>query len=69
MDLVLNDQTPTTDEAEVTFGTAKLDFYWLIYNMRISFPDSPMIFWPWLISKRASCSPEYIKIWPELLAS
>ena len=42
LDLVLNDHTPTTEEAEVTFGTAKLEFYWLIYNMRVSFPEAPI---------------------------
>ena len=43
LDLVLNDYTPTTEEAEVTFGTAKLEFYWLIYNMRVSFPEAPIL--------------------------
>ena len=41
-DLVLNDQTPIDEEAEVTFGTAKYDFYWLIYNLRISYPKAPI---------------------------
>ena len=37
-DLVLNDQTPIDDEAEVTFGTAKDKLKQNIYNMRASFP-------------------------------
>jgi hypothetical protein len=37
-DLVLNDQTPTDDKDEVTFGTAKDDFKQQIYNLRASFP-------------------------------
>ena len=39
-DQVLNDQTPIDEDAEVTFGTAKYDFYWLIYNLRVSYPDT-----------------------------
>ena len=39
---MLNDLAPTTDEAEVIIGAAKLDFYWLIYNMMISFSNSPI---------------------------
>ena len=35
-DLVLNDQTTIDEEAEVIFGTAKYDFYWSIYNLRVS---------------------------------
>ena len=37
-DLVLNDQTPINDKAEVIFGTAKDKFKQQIYNMRASFP-------------------------------
>ena len=37
-DLVLNDQNPIDDKAEVTFGTAKGEFKRQIYNMRASFP-------------------------------
>ena len=37
-DLVLNNQTPIDDEAEVTFGTAKDEFKRQIYNTRASFP-------------------------------
>ena len=33
----MNDQTPTDDEAEVTFGTAKYNFKLQILNMRASF--------------------------------
>ena len=41
-DLVLNDQTPIDEEAEMTFGTAKYNFYWLIYNLKVSHPDAPI---------------------------
>ena len=37
LDLVLNNQTRTDDEAEVTFGTTKDDFKRQIYNLRASF--------------------------------
>merc|ERR1711966_287993 len=36
LDVVMNDYTPTENEPEVTFGTAKKSFYWLIYNLRMS---------------------------------
>ena len=39
MDIVMNNMTPTEEEAEVTFGLVKILFYWLIYNLRVSFPD------------------------------
>ena len=42
LDVVMNDYTPIENEPEVTFGTAKIAFYWLIYNMRASFPDTPI---------------------------
>ena len=35
----MNNIPPTEEEAEVTFGFVKLLFYWLIYNLRVSFPD------------------------------
>ena len=43
LDIVLNDYTPIDNEPEVTFGTAKHDFYWLIYNLRISYPNAPIL--------------------------
>ena len=43
MDVVLNDYTSVENEPEVTFGTAKTDFYWLIYNLRISYPETPIL--------------------------
>ena len=39
MDIVMNNMTPTEEEAEVTFRLVKILFYWLIYNLRVSFPD------------------------------
>ena len=39
-DTVMNDYTSIDNEAEITFGTAKMEFYWLIYNMRVSFPEA-----------------------------
>ena len=41
-DLVLDDQTPIDEEAEVTFGTVKYGFYWLIYNLRVRYPEAPI---------------------------
>ena len=41
--MVMNDHTPTDDEAEIDFGTAKYDFYWLIYNMRVSYPEASIL--------------------------
>ena len=43
LDVVLNDYTSVENEPEVTFGTAKTDFYWLIYNLRISYPETPIL--------------------------
>ena len=39
-DVVANDQRPTEDEAEVTFGMVKVLFYWLWFNMIVSFPEA-----------------------------
>ena len=39
----MNDHTPTDNEPEVTFGTAKIAFYWLIYNLRASHPEAPIL--------------------------
>ena len=39
MDVVVKNMTPTEEEAEVTFGLVNILFYWLIYNLRVSFPD------------------------------
>ena len=43
LDVVINDYTPTENEPEVTFGTAKNSFYWLIYNLRVSYPELPIL--------------------------
>ena len=43
LDVVLNDYTPVDNEPEVTFGTAKRDFYWLIYNLRVSYPEASIL--------------------------
>ena len=32
LDVAVNDYTPTENEPEVAFGTAKKSFYWLIYT-------------------------------------
>ena len=37
-DIVLNEVTSLEFEALITFGTAKMEMYELVYNMRISFP-------------------------------
>ena len=42
-DMVMNDHTTTEDEAEIDFGTAKYEFYWLIYNMRVSYPEASIL--------------------------
>ena len=42
-DIVMNDHTPTEDEAEIDFGTAKYEFYWLIYNLRVSHPEASIL--------------------------
>ena len=39
-DVVANDQTPTKDEAEITFGMVKVLFYWMWFTMRVSFPEA-----------------------------
>ena len=41
--VVMNDYTPTDNEPEVTFGTAKKSFYWLICNLRVSYPEAPTL--------------------------
>ena len=41
-DIVMNDYTSVDNEPEVTFGTSKTAFYWLIYNLRASYPDAPI---------------------------
>lgn len=41
--MVMNDHTPTEDEADIDFESAKYGFYWLIYNLRISFPNTPIL--------------------------
>ena len=43
LDVVMNDYTPVDNEPEVTFGTAKRDFYWLLYNLRVSYPEAPIL--------------------------
>ena len=42
-DIVINDHTPTVDEAEIDFGTAKHKFYWLIYNLRASYLEASIL--------------------------
>ena len=43
LDVVMNDYTPTENEPEVTFKTAKKAFYWLLYNLRVSYPELPIL--------------------------
>ena len=43
MDIVTNKLTPIEEEAEVIFGPVKILFYWLIYNLRVSFPDEVIV--------------------------
>ena len=43
LDVVMNDYTPIGNEPEATFGTAKTAFYWLIYNLRASHPEAPIL--------------------------
>ena len=43
LDIVMNDYTPTDNEPEVTFGTAKMAFCWLIYNLRASYPEASIL--------------------------
>ena len=33
----------TDNEPEVIFGTAKKSFYWLMYNLRLSYPEAPIL--------------------------
>ena len=42
-DVVMNDYTPIDNEPEVTFRTAKIAFYWLIYNMRVSLLEATIL--------------------------
>lgn len=42
-DVVLNELTLTADEAVITFGDTKIVFYLDIYNLRISYPDAPIL--------------------------
>jgi len=37
-DTVMNEVTSVADEAEITFGNTKMEFYIDLYNMRISYP-------------------------------
>ena len=37
--VVMNDPTPTENEAEIDVGIAKYELYSLIYNLRVSYPD------------------------------
>lgn len=43
LDILMNDYTSIGNEPEVTFWTAKTDFYWLIYNSRASYPEAPIL--------------------------
>ncbi len=42
-DIVMNQVTPVTNEAPITFGTVKKQFYIDIYNTRISFPNMSIL--------------------------
>ena len=42
-DVIMNDHTLTEDEADIDFGTEKYDFYWLIYNLRVSYPEASIL--------------------------
>ena len=42
-DMVMNDHTPTEDEAEIDFGIAKYEFYWLVYNMKVNYPEASIL--------------------------
>ena len=42
-DIVLNQVTPTANEAPITFGATKMQFLVDIYNTRISYPDKPIL--------------------------
>ncbi|KAL7525487.1 hypothetical protein ACHAXR_003426, partial [Thalassiosira sp. AJA248-18] len=43
LEIVLNEITPTDEEADITFGEAKPEFYKWLYNMRASFPFSDIL--------------------------
>ena len=43
LDLVLNDQTPSDEETEITVGTAKGEFKRYIYNLRATFPHTILL--------------------------
>ena len=42
-DIVLNQVTPTANEAPITFSATKMQFLVDIYNTRISYPDEPIL--------------------------
>ena len=42
-DIVINQVTPTENEALITFGRTKILFLTNIYNTRVSFPDVPIL--------------------------
>ena len=39
----MSDHALPEDEAEIKFCTAKYDFYWLIYNLRVSYPEASIL--------------------------
>ena len=41
--IVINQVTPTENEALITFGRFKILFYTNIFNTRVSFPDMPIL--------------------------
>ena len=41
--IVMNQVTPVVNKAPITSGTTKLQFLTDIYNIRISFPDAPIL--------------------------
>ena len=43
MDVVLNKITSVHDEAQITFGDTKMLFYTDVYNLRISYPEVPIL--------------------------
>jgi len=42
-DIVINQVTPTENEAPITFGRTKILFYTDIYSTRVSFPNLPIL--------------------------
>ena len=42
-DIVMNQVTSTINEAPITFGFVKHQFYVDLYNMRVSYPDMPIL--------------------------